>query len=407
MKDLKQALRDLRVVNAYGLVTRLGGSLYTGPTDDLIELAFRSSYDVVDLQCLASEVIIEGTGSEAAIVTCGAAAGLLLGAAACLARNNAAAMDELPATHGLPNEIIIGRSHRNAYDHALRAAGAVLKEIGIPDRVSGAGIRDVEVWEFEAAIGPRTAAIAYVERADATPALAELCAMAKRHRIPVLVDAAAQLPPKENLSRLIDAGADLVVFSGGKAIGGPQAAGILCGRRDLVASALLQSLDLDMDETDRARLLDKPLFRGLSWRGFPHHGIGRSAKVSKEAIVPFLLSFERFLHGGDVEFRQRQQDMCAELRNALAVHNRLECRIVGDHPKYRFPIIEARLRGMSAASVMHLRARLESCRPPIRLSFLADDPGRVLLNLSAMRQDDIPYVAQEFLSALQSGATAV
>lgn len=400
--ELKQRLADIRVINAYGLVTRLGGSLYSGPSTDIVDLAYRSSYDIVDLQTLASEVIVEGTQSEAAIVTCGAAAGLLLGAAACLARGDASVMDDLPVTCNIPNEIIIGRSHRNAYDHALRGAGAILKEVGIPDRVAGAGVRDVEVWEYEAAIGPMTAAIAYVVRAGAQPALTELCAMAKRHGVPVIVDAAAQLPPAKNLSRFIAEGADLVVFSGGKAIGGPQASGVLCGRRDLVASALLQNLDLDVDETDRSRLLDQPLFRGLTWRGFPHHGIGRSAKASKETIIPFLLAYLAFINGGERQFLSQQASMCAELCKALNGRNDVECRVVDDHPKYKFPIVEIVLRQMSDVDGQLLRHALASHQPSIHMHYIANDPPALLLNLGATRQEDVTRLARILLLELQS-----
>ena len=97
-----------------------------------------------------------------------------------------------------------------------------------------------------AAITPHTAGIYYLAHSHSLPPLADVASVARDHGIPLLVDAAAQLPPADNLRRFIDQGADLVAFSGGKAIGGPQASGILCGRADLVSSALLQMLDLDV-----------------------------------------------------------------------------------------------------------------------------------------------------------------
>ncbi len=106
-------------------------------------------------------------------------------------------------------------------------------------------MRDTEAWEIAGAIGERTAGILYLARSDSRPPLAAVVRVAHAANIPVLVDAAAELPPASNLRRFIDEGADLVVFSGGKGIGGPSASGILCGRRRLVASALLQQLDLD------------------------------------------------------------------------------------------------------------------------------------------------------------------
>ena len=138
------------------------------------------------------------------------------------------------------------RSQRNQYDHAIRSAGVHIIEVGLPDRVAGAGIRDAESWEIAAAVTERTAAIVYVANASARPRIEEVAHVANSKHVPLLVDAAAQLPPASNLRRFLAAGADLVAFSGGKAIGGPQGSGILCGGRDLIMSAILQQLDLDI-----------------------------------------------------------------------------------------------------------------------------------------------------------------
>ena len=117
-----------------------------------------------------------------------------------------------------------------------------------------------------------------------------------RRRCPLIVDAAAQLPPKENLKRFIAMGVDLVAFSGGKALGGPQASGILAGRRDLVASALLQQLDMDVapETWTPPRLVDRANLRGV-----PHHGIGRGFKAGKEEIVGLLTALDRFVKADD------------------------------------------------------------------------------------------------------------
>src|SRR5205814_8630786 len=119
-------------------------------------------------------------------------------------------------------------------------------EVGRPDRFRRTGVRDVEAWEIAAAITERTAAVYYLAKPHALPRLAAVVETAGAKSGPVVVDAAAELPPRENLRRFIAEGAALVAFSGGKAIGGPQASGILAGRRDLVAAAALQNLDLDV-----------------------------------------------------------------------------------------------------------------------------------------------------------------
>src|SRR5205807_2031182 len=225
-------------------------------------------------------------GAEAGLVPAGAAAGLMLGTAAILAGDDLGRMERLPDTADMPHEFVVAREHRNGYDHAVRAAGARFVEVGFHEIVAGAGVRRAEAWEYEAAFGPKTAGVLVVHDAHAAPPLAELVRRAHAHQLPVLVDAAGELPPRANLRALIATGADLVVFSGGKAIRGPQATGILCGRRDLIGPAALQMLDMD-DHIELweppANLIDKKRLAGL-----PRHGIGRALKVSKEQIVALL-----------------------------------------------------------------------------------------------------------------------
>ena len=217
---------------------------------------------------------------------------MLLGAAACLAGLDPARMNRLPEVADGRNEFIVVRSQRNMYDRALLVAGGRIVEVGIPDRYSGPGVRDAAAWEIAAAITPHTAGIYYLAHQQSLPPLADVAAVAREHGIPLLVDAAAQLPPADNLRRFLAQGADLVAFSGGKAIGGPQASGILCGRGDLIGSALLQMLDLDLfPDLWRAPAEFAPL---AQLPGLPHHGIGRSCKVGKEEIIGLLVALERF-----------------------------------------------------------------------------------------------------------------
>jgi D-glucosaminate-6-phosphate ammonia-lyase len=398
--NLRQRLKDMRIVNACGVATRVGGALMLDEFKDLYELAFTSSYDLAELQSLASEVIVNRTGAEAGIVTSGASAGLLLAAAACLARNNAAIMDSLPITENIPNEIIMAVSHRNSYDHAIRASGATLRTVGIPDRVSGAGVRDAEIWEFEAAICDKTAAIAYVARENAEPNLGDLGRLARSRKIPIIVDAAGQVPPADNLRRFIDEGATLVVFSGGKILGGPQATGILFGKRDLVASALLQNLDLDVDEFDRRKLLSRNIFRDMSFNGFPHQGIGRSAKVGKESIVLFLFAFEKYQETSQ-QFDKLQESMCEEISTLIKDSNRINCRIRSDFVDYPFPILEVNLPGMASTELERIREVMDGFRPALRFIYPPDGGARLIINCSAMRREDIPYLAQSLLSQIR------
>ncbi|MBK35653.1 MAG: L-seryl-tRNA selenium transferase [Gemmatimonadetes bacterium] len=285
------------IVNAAGPVTRLSGALMDPEVTAAMAEAAGHCVDIAELQAAAGRYIAEVTGAEAGYVTSGASAGLLLGVAACVTGLDPGAMNRLPDTAGLPSEVIMPRSHRNFYDHAIRSVGVKLIEVGIPDRFSGAGVRDTEAWEIGDAITERTAAIAYVANARSRPPLEEVVKVAHDRDVPVIVDAAGQLPPASNLKRFIAQGADLVCFSGGKVVGGPQGSGIACGRRDLIAAMALQHLDLDV----HYELWDPP----AEWidkkdvPGAPHHGIGRPCKVGKEAIVGLLTALRRFVAVSD------------------------------------------------------------------------------------------------------------
>jgi D-glucosaminate-6-phosphate ammonia-lyase len=311
------ALGVRALINAAGTKTRLGGVPMADAVHDAMRAAATASVDMAELQAAASRVIADVTGSEAGYVTAGAAAGLMLGAAACLAGDDPTAIDRLPDVPDGRNELVIFRSHRNSYDHAWRAAGARLVEVGLDDRTAGSGVRDLDPWELEGAVGERTVALAYVANVDDRPPLSVFVDVARRRGLPVLVDAAGRLPPRGNLRAFIEAGADLVAFSGGKAIGGPQNTGFLCGRRDLVRAAALNQLDLDVPPG--WQLPDE--FGGSdARRGLPRHGIGRAAKVAKEQVVGALVALRRFAAGewpDDLDAKARLADELLDLSSGL------------------------------------------------------------------------------------------
>src|SRR5262245_55373387 len=216
------------IINASGSVTRLGGAPMPRAVLDAFCAAAEESVPLDQLQGAASQAIAKVTGAEAGLVTAGAAAGLMLGTAAILAGYDPKRFEALPHCDGFPNEFVVAREQRNGYDHAVRAAGAKLVEVGFHEIVAGAGVRRAESWEFTAAFCPNTVGVLYVFDAKAHPPLKELVAAAHARGLPVLVDAAGELPPRSNLRDIVSTGADLVAFSGGKAIRGPQATGILC-----------------------------------------------------------------------------------------------------------------------------------------------------------------------------------
>ena len=342
------------IINACGTVTRLGGAPMPQAVLDAFRDAASEWVPLEQLQAAASRRIAEITGAEAGLVTAGSAAALTLGTAAILTGHNLGRMERLPQTDGFANEILIARDQRNGYDHAIRAAGATLVEVGFNEVVSNAGVRRTEAWEYEAAITPHTAGIAYVLSADSAPKLEAVVTIAQRHGLPVIVDAAGELPPRENLRRIPATGADLVAFSGGKAIRGPQSTGILCGRRDLISAAALQMLDMD----DHYELWSPPesLIEHEHVPGIPRHGIGRGLKVSKEEIIALLTALDLFATGAyDAEIprlRSYLETITAALNDLPVV-----CGITKPSSPDRWPLLEISIDEKAAG-----RTAFEVCK---------------------------------------------
>ncbi|MAG94367.1 MAG: selenocysteine synthase [Planctomycetaceae bacterium] len=325
------------IINACGTVTRLGGA----PMDARVLKAFQEAagnwVPLEHLQGAASRRIAEATNTEAGLVTAGCAASLTLGAAAMLAGDDLGRMERLPNCAGFPSEFVVAREHRSGYDHAVRASGARLVEVGFNEIVSNAGVRRTEAWEYAEAFGPETAGVFYVQGADMQPPLAQIVSVAHERGLPVLVDAAGALPPRANLTAISGTGADLVAFSGGKGVRGPQSTGILCGRSELIASAALQMLDMD----DHWELWDPPpkLINKRTLPGLPRHGIGRSLKVSKEEIVALLTALELFVSRAYDDDLSRYRTMLETVVGALA-GNAVECRIREPADADCWPVLE-------------------------------------------------------------------
>ena len=253
-----------RIINAASWITVYGGSIMPPAVVQAMDDASHWFVDMHELNEKAGNIIATLTGAEAGLVTAGSAAGMVLEAAATMAGNDPAKIWQLPDTSNMKNEIILHRAHRVNYDHSFRAAGAMLVEIG--------NASTTQEWELENAINANTAAVAYIfgpRRGGAIP-LRRTVEIAHQHDIPVIVDAAAMLPPLENLSRFIEEGADLVSFSGGKGVMGPQSTGILAGRADLIEAAYAN--------------------------GAPNSvSVGRAAKVCKEEIAGLITALEIFV----------------------------------------------------------------------------------------------------------------
>ena len=232
--EIYKELGLVPVINARGNQTVLGGSTVPDEVREAMDAANRYYVVMEDLFEATGRVISDLLDCEAAYVTSGCAAALALGAAACIAGDDESKVKKLPHTEGMKHEVIIQGTQRYKYEHAPTVAGAKLVEAGDANGVTPA--------QLEGAIGPDTAVmlfVAHLDVADGIVPLDQVIEISHRHGVPVMVDAAQQIYPLERMRMWTKMGADLVCF-GAKYFGSPHSSGILCGRQDLVASAVRQ-----------------------------------------------------------------------------------------------------------------------------------------------------------------------
>jgi L-seryl-tRNA(Ser) seleniumtransferase len=204
--------------------------------------------------------------------------------------------------------------------------------------------------------------------------------------IPVIVDAAAQLPPKANLRTIVADGADLVAFSGGKAIGGPQSSGILAGRQSLVGAALLQQIDMDVTPETWT---PPALINRNNLTGVPHHGLGRGFKVGKEEIVGLLAALQRFIAGDDVA---RNAALAERLERIAATVNGgegLSATLVPAMKTGRVPVLEITIdRTRLHIDAIEFSRRLQAGDPPIHLAERRVGEDVLMVDPSTLRAED-------------------
>lgn len=391
-QSLYDQLGVRRVIHAAGTKTRLGGTLMLPEVVEAMVQASRAFVKMDELQERAGQIIAEVTGAESGYVTSGAAAGLLQAAAACMAGADPVRIHRLPDTTGMPNQVIMQKGHRMDYDKAVFTAGAEIVEIGFPG--------ETMPWELEAAINDRTAAVLHVINRPAGPLdLPQVTKIAHRCGIPVIVDAAAALPPAENLRRFIVEGADLVAFSGGKALRGPQASGILAGRADLIRSVLLQHQDMDVRETTWTYSAD--LRAGLL-KGRPFHGIGRPFKVGKEEIVGLIVALRAYAsrnHAADIQrWREQVTILDAEANKIPGLH----AEILQHYGGRAVPLVRVSVdpvsTGLTAAEVV---TRLDQGDPPICVDDVPVNEGAFLINPFSLQEGELEVIVDQLRTVMK------
>jgi L-seryl-tRNA(Ser) seleniumtransferase len=357
------------LINASANITRIGGSLMPPEVTEAMVQASKHFVNLEDLQRAVGEKLAELTHNEAAYVSNGAAAGVALATAAVVAGSDPRAIHQLPDTTGLKNEVIIHKSHRNGYDHAVRQVGVKIVEIGT--------MTETQPQELEQAINDKTAAIVWFQaqvtgRGDLP--LQTVIAIANRHNVPVIVDAADQVPPVDNLWRFTQMGAALAIFSGGKDLCGPQSSGLVLGRKDLIESIRLN--------------------------GNPNASIGRPMKVGKEEMVGLLTAVKLYLKR-DHEARLSQDEeivagWCLELNRIKGVHAERSIPNVAGQPMPRAKVvIDAAAAGISRDEIV---TALREGSPSIEVLPGVDDV--IYVNPMTLQSGEDEIVLQRFLEIL-------
>lgn len=284
-----------RIINGWGTVTKIGASKMAPEVLAAMNEAAGDFVDILTFHKKAGEKIAVLLGCESVCITAGAAAGIAISAAACMTKGDTAKTLQLPDTTGMPNEVLVLKCHRTLYDQALLLSGAKVREIGA---TSAAHISQVE-----AAVTEKTAMFFYTaeaERMRGSIPLSEIAHVLKKYCIPIVVDAAAELPPKSNVLKYLDLGADLVIFSGGKEFRGPQSSGLILGKKELIKACEINCC--------------------------PNYSIGRSMKIDKETIAGIVKAIELFVQKDYAQIMEQWESMVSQMISSFSTLDGSEVR---------------------------------------------------------------------------------
>ncbi len=363
----KDYFRELGVrpfINAAGTYTAMTASRMPPEVMDAINYASRSYVMLDELHDRVGERIAKLVRAEAAMVTAGAASALTLGTAAVLTGTDRQKISELPDLIGMKSEVLIQKAHRFGYERAVRNCGVRLVEVESRD-------------DLERAVTDKTAMMLFCNNnnTDGRIQHEEFVALGRKHGIPTFNDAAADVPPVENLWKYTSLGFDLVAFSGGKGIRGPQSAGLLLGRAPLIAAARLNS----------------------SPNG---NAIGRGMKVNKEEIVGMLAAIELFIDTDHVaegrEFQRRAELIRAAAISVPGVSAEIFVPEVANHVPHLRVTWDAAARGLEPAAVVHA---LQAGEPSI---VIRSENGALVIGVWMMDRGDDRTVARRLREELST-----
>lgn len=331
--DYYQKLGVTPFINAAGTYTILSASTMPDQVQAAVALAAQKPVHLMELHKAAGEYLARRLRCEGALVTSGAAAAIKLATAACITRGNKSAVVNIPTDmQGLKNEVIVQKAHHYDYDHAIRDCGARFVDVETLDEYERAfSERTVMTQFFNAAEGGRISREDWVR-------------VAHKHGIPCFNDAAADVPPISNLWNYTDMGFDLVAFSGGKGIRGPQCTGLLLGKKDLI---------------DAAQLNNSP----------SSNTIGRGMKVGKEEIIGLVAAVDWFLAQDDAameaEYRKRAALVAERVQTVPSVEARIFVPPVANHVPHLLITYDRNRIKLTATEVMQ---RMREGNPRIELN---------------------------------------
>jgi seryl-tRNA(Sec) selenium transferase len=392
MSIYKRMFGFKRIINASGTMTLLGGSLMP---PEVIQAMSEAAEDWVKLDELlekAGQIIADIAGVPACLITSGSAAAITLATAACITGKNREKMIKLPDTDGMKNEIIWQNGHYPAYASQFKAAGGKLVVVGrepilikVPEVTR---LRTLPAFRtlgctretVETAITERTCALAYTQAHfsvhEGLVSLKEYCEIAHEHELPVIVDAASELPPVSNLGWFYEQGADLTCFSGGKAMYGPNDTGFLLGDKNLIEAATMQAN--------------------------PRSGIGRGFKVSKEQIVGLVVAVQRYANLDEKARLKEEMDRAEYIVNSFKDYPHVNAQIIyPDNTGLPVPRVWLTLNEKTLGiTVDEVSTALREGEPSIYTREHYSRTGMLLIDVQVMRHGEEKIVAEKLKEVL-------
>ena len=368
-ESVYQRLNVRPLINARGAITILGGSIMPPQVVEAMAEASRQFVSLEDLLDKAGARIAELTGAEAAHISAGAASGMMLAGAACVTGTDQEAIEALPDTGDRPNEFVISVVDSHYYIHqGFRAAGGKVVKVGTPE--------DVTAEDYALGITERTAALVFFLGRQLREQLPPVIEIAHNAGLPVIVDAAAQLPPRSNLTEITAMGADLVVFSGGKGLGGPQSSGLVLGRRDLV--------------------------RACALNGSPNSAIGRGMKVGKEEAAGLLTAVELYIEHDEEAVLREWERRCSMIGEVVGVIDGVSAEYrrpaVSGHPPG--PVLHIDLSPNFPLSTSRVDRELQDGDLPIHIGV---HPDYITVDPQTLQDGDAEIIASRLNEILRQG----